>query len=144
MNDANAIKVVITKDIAAPVSRVFSAWTEPKMIQQWFAPGHLQVDQTGVDLRVGGEYMIHIHDPEKNEDHIVSGTYEEIVENEVLVFNWMWKDGVDRTRVKIEFEAQEANKTRITLTHTGFSQQEYADHHTQGWGACLEKLLSLF
>ena len=81
-----------------------------------------------------------MHDPDSGSDHIVSGQYEEVVPNEKLVFNWKWKDGVDRTQVTIELRAQGNEETMVTLTHRGFSQQEFADKHNEGWSGCLVNL----
>ena len=140
MNDSE-IKLVLEKEINAPVETVFDAWTKPELIKRWFAPGSvMRVENAEVDRQVGGSYLIHMHDPEEKADYIVSGTYEEIVENEKLVFNWKWKDGVDRTQVTVEFSAAEDDKTTVKLTHKGFSQQEFADKHNQGWNGCLANL----
>ena len=96
------------------------------------------------DVRVGGGYLIHMHDPDSDADHIVSGQYEEVVPNQKLVFNWKWKDGVDRTQVTIELTDQGNDGTMVTLTHRGFSQQEFADKHNEGWGGCLNNLAKYF
>ena len=136
----NEIKLVINKMIQAPVDKVYAAWTNPELIKQWFGPGQMAVPEARADVRVGGEYLIHLHDGEADSDHIVSGQYEEVVPNEKLVFNWMWKDGTDRTQVTIEFRSQGDNGTLLTLTHRGFSQQEFADKHNYGWNACLDSL----
>lgn len=140
MNDS-VIELIINKDINAPVENVFQAWTQPELMKQWFAPGDvMKVANAEVDLKVGGTYLIHMHDPDENADHIVSGTYEEIIPNKKIVFNWMWKEGVDRTQVTIEFQALNEGETRLTLIHRGFSQQEFADKHNMGWNGCLANL----
>ncbi|MDH3377517.1 MAG: SRPBCC domain-containing protein [Gammaproteobacteria bacterium] len=137
------IKLVINKEINAPVEAVYTAWTDPETMKKWFAPGdNMTVPEANVDLRVGGAYLIHMHDADAGSDHIVSGEYEEIVPNEKLVFNWMWKDGIDRTQVTVEMRAQGSTSTLLTLTHRGFSQQEFADKHNEGWGGCLANLSS--
>ena len=137
----DVVELTITKEINASVETVFNAWTQPETIKQWFAPDDtMTVPNTRVDLVEGGEYMIHLHDSNASKDYIVSGTYEEIKINEKLVFNWMWKDGVDRTQVTLEFQEKDANTTLLTLSHRGFSQQEFADKHNEGWQACLESL----
>lgn len=138
------VEVIINKEINAPAAKVYQAWTQPELVKQWFAPGNNIALDAQVDLQEGKEYLFAIHDPDNNSDHIVSGTYEEIIPNKKLVFNWMWKDGVDRTRVTVELSETSTNTTLLTLTHTGFSQQEFADKHTSGWNACLDSMLALF
>lgn len=140
MNDS-PIEVVINKEINAPIEHVFDAWTKPDLIKQWFAPGSMMtVPKAEVDLKVGGEYFVHMHNPEEKSDHIVSGTYEEIRLNEKIVFNWMWKDGVERTQVTVNFVAKGDQQTLVTLTHRGFTQQEFAEKHTMGWNGCFANL----
>ena len=144
MNDS-AIKVVINKQINGPVEKVFQAWTDPELIKQWFGPDpSMTVPDAKVNLTVGGEYLIHMRNPDTEADHIVGGTYEIIIPNEKLVFNWKWKDGVERTQVTVEFHPQEDNKTLVTLTHRGFSEQEFADKHNQGWSGCFTCLEQYF
>ena len=143
--DDSEIKLVINKSIQAPVDKVFAAWTNPETIKQWFGPGGgMTVPNVEMDLRTGGAYLIHLHDPDSGSDHIVSGEYEEVVPNEKLVFNWKWKDGVDRTQVTIELRPEDSGGTLLTLTHRGFSQQEFADKHNEGWSGCLESLARHF
>ena len=139
--NTSEIKLVINKQIQAPVEDVYRAWTNPEMIKQWFGPDStMTVPEAGVELEVGGEYMIHMHHSEGDSDHIVSGVYEKIIPNEKLVFSWKWKDGVDTTQVTIDLKPKGKNETLLTLTHRGFSQQEFADKHNQGWSGCLASL----
>ena len=138
------IELAINKDIKAPVGRVFEAWTSAEVLAQWFGAQGMPVQGTRIDAVVGGEYMIHLRDPETGDDRIVSGTYEEVIENEKLVFNWMWQDGVDRSQVTIDFKETGPGQTRLTLTHRGFSQEEYRDKHHQGWSACMDGLAEHF
>ena len=135
------IKLVINKQINAPVEKVFQAWTNPDMIKQWFGPSpEMTAHKAEVDLNVGGEYLIHIKSPEDNSNHNVGGQYEQIIPNKKLVFNWKWEDGQERTQVTVDFHDEENNKTLITLTHRGFSEQEFADKHNLGWSGCLANL----
>lgn len=139
--DQPEIKLVINKRIQAPVEKVYGAWTDPEQIKQWFGPGEgMSVPEAETDVRPGGKYLIHLFDPDAGSDHIVSGAYEEVVPNKKLVFNWMWKDGVDRTQVTIELHPHGDNETMLTLTHRGFSQQQFADKHNEGWSQCLVNL----
>lgn len=141
MNNRADIEITVVKDIAAPVANVFSAWTDANFLSRWFVPKKtMQVQRAEVDLRIGGEYLLHIHDPEEGTDHIVSGVYREIVENKKLVFDWMWKDGVERTEVTLVFESLGERKTRLVLTHTKFGQKLFAEKHLAGWEACLANL----
>ena len=51
---------------------------------------------------------------------------------------------VDWTLVTVEFEPVSACRTRLTLTHSRFAQNEARDEHEQGWSGCLAKLEELW
>jgi uncharacterized protein YndB with AHSA1/START domain len=42
----------------APIALVWQAWTDPKMLPQWWGPDNVTIPECDVDLRVGG--TIHI------------------------------------------------------------------------------------
>ncbi len=134
--------IVITRVFAAPVERIFAAWTEPDLLKQWMGPGEVTVSIAEVDLKVGGSYTLVMNDP-KGATHIPSGTYEEIVLNEKLAFSWSWTDSEEVTQVSIELRKIDAGETELTLTHTGFAEAGVRDHHEEGWNGCLDKLPSV-
>ena len=142
MNNDN-IKLVINKEINAPAQSVYEAFTKPELMQQWFAPGNLQVQRAESEPREGGKYLVHMHDPDTGEDHIVTGTYQEVVENTRLVFDWTWRGEEETTLVRLDFKSISDDQTLLSVTHTGFSQQDVADQHNQGWTACLASLDSV-
>ena len=141
---APLLELTLSRTINATPEQVFEAWTTPAMMQHWFSPDAMSVPEARVDLKVGGEYLIHMVDGDTGNDHIVSGTYEEIVPNRKLVFNWMWKDGVDRSRVTVEMTPEGEDRTRLTLTHQGFSQADFRDKHEEGWSSCLDKFKAMY
>ena len=99
----NEIKLAINKDISAPVDQVFRAWTNADVLAQWCGAQGMPVQATRIDAVVGGEYMIHLQDPETGDDRIVSGTYEEIIENKGKPVNM--KNGCSNEKnFKIEFK----------------------------------------
>ena len=67
------IKLAINQDINAPIDQVFQAWTNAKVLVQWFGAQGMPVQDTRINAVVGGEYMIHLKDPETGDDHIVAG-----------------------------------------------------------------------
>lgn len=131
--------LVIKRVLDASPERVYAAWTEPELVRQWFAPGDLTVPVAELDLRVGGEYRIVMRDGD-GKTHSPSGTYEEIVPNERLVFTWKWANSELVTRVTVELRALGENETELTLLHEGFPDAETRDSHEQGWNGCLARL----
>src|ERR1700676_4821896 len=47
-----------TRVIRAPRTRIYEAWTNPEILQQWFGPVGKHCPSASVDLRVGGAYRI--------------------------------------------------------------------------------------
>lgn len=140
--EESTLTLVIHKEINAPLERVFQAWVQPDLIKSWFFPGDtMAVASADVDLIEGGAYRIHMQNLEEKSDHIVYGTFKEIVKNNKLVFDWQWVDGVERTLVTVEFLSKGEALTLLTLTHEGFGQQAFVEKHTMGWNGCLENLM---
>ena len=131
--------LVIKRRFAASPERVYQAWIDPAVLTQWMGPGNVTVSVAETDIRVGGAFKIVMDEPD-GETYTASGTYEEIVENEKLVFNWTWDHVEEITLVSIELSAMNDNETELTLTHTGFAEKEARDHHEEGWNGCLDKL----
>jgi uncharacterized protein YndB with AHSA1/START domain len=42
----------------APAEKVWQAWTDPKMLKQWWGPNDVSIPECEIDLRVGGKLYI--------------------------------------------------------------------------------------
>jgi uncharacterized protein YndB with AHSA1/START domain len=124
---------------------VFDAWTNPEVLQRWWAA---QPSWTSpgcdVDLRVGGRYVLRMRDEETGELHVVGGEYREVVRPHRLVYTWCWQgaDGPDRGHVSlvtIEFHP-DGDATTVVLEHSGLASQGSAERHGVGWRATFESL----
>lgn len=125
--------------ISASKEKVFQAWTDPKFVSRWFAPGDMTVPFADVDARVGGQYRIQMRDGD-DETYTTTGQYQEIILNEKLVFTWGW-EGPERheSLVTVEFYEKDSG-TEVVLTHERLENTEITDKHTQGWQGCLVNL----
>lgn len=124
---------------------VFDAWTNPEQIKQWAAPEGITVEQSDVDLREGGEYLLLMHAPE-DKIHTAFGTYKEVDRPSKLVYSWDWKEEDSQmgdTRVTVEFNAM-GETTEVVITHEFFPNDEVRDGHDMGWTSCLNQLEQLF
>lgn len=134
--------LTLTERFAAPVDRVFRAWSDSEQVSRWFAPGDMRVPDASIDLRPGGRYRVVMEETDGTQ-HIVSGEYREVVVNERLAFTWQWQGSDVVTFVEIGFRAIDADHTELSVVHTQFETEEQRDLHGQGWRACLAKLRSL-
>lgn len=135
-------QITISRTIAANVSDVFSAWTDPALIEQW------QADEAEFDAFEGGSYRFVTFAEEDDEaDQEVSGEVLQFVEDEKLVLSWIHKDEEDELIfvLDIGFTALDRDTTRITLTERGLP---HADAQTrifsmEAWSSALEQLAEL-
>jgi len=78
--------VVITRVFDAPRALVWQAWTDPKMMAQWFGPRGFTSSVPQWELRVGGALRIVMHGPDGN-DYPMKGVFTELKAPERLVFS---------------------------------------------------------
>lgn len=71
--------------IPAAPAKLFRAWTEPDLIEQWFCPRPWRARVLEADVHPGGASRITMHGPE-GEEFASAGVYLEVVPNERLVF----------------------------------------------------------
>lgn len=70
----------------------------------------------------------------------------EFVTNKKVSYTWQYKDAPDfpETIVTWELEKMDANKTKVVLTHTGFTGKEQDKlsftEHDKGWTYFLNRL----
>jgi uncharacterized protein YndB with AHSA1/START domain len=129
----------ITERFAAPLARVFSAWTDAAVLRRWFAPGDMRVPEAIADVRPGGRYRI-VMEQADGQQHIVTGEFRDVIPNERLAFTWQWEGSEAVTLVEIVFRAIDANHTELNLVHTQFGTTDARDKHGQGWRGCLVNL----
>ncbi|WP_297103678.1 SRPBCC domain-containing protein [uncultured Devosia sp.] len=144
MDDDGESQITLTRTIAAHVSDVFAAWTDPALIEQW------EADEAEFDAFEGGQYrFVTFAEDEDEADHEVSGDVLTFVEDERLVLSWIHKDEGDDSELifvlDIAFMAIGDDSTRITLTERGLP---HADAQTrifsmEAWNAALEELAEL-
>ncbi|MCP8882424.1 SRPBCC domain-containing protein [Devosia sp. XJ19-1] len=144
MDADNESQITLTRTIAAHVSDVFKAWTDPALIEQW------EADEADFDAYEGGQYrFVTFAEDEDETDHEVSGEVLNFVEDERLVLSWVHKDEDDDSELifvlDIVFKAIGDDSTSITLTERGLA---HADPQTrifsmEAWSAALEELAEL-
>lgn len=151
MNDTSTAlsetRLVLRRTFAAPIARVYDAWTNLEPLRAWFCPPEVTVEIRAFDFRVGGAYRMEMSHGEHAEapPFVVSGVYREIVARERLAFTWRWEE--DRpedefdTLVTVEFHDRGAS-TELVLTHERLASDESRANHERGWNGTLDKLAS--
>ncbi len=108
--------VEIVRVFDAPRALVWQAWTDPKMMAQWFGPRGFTSTVPELDLRVGGALRIVMHG--HGNDYPMIGTFLEIVAPERLVFSSAAIDNDGNRLLEGETTVtftEKAGKTTLTL-----------------------------
>jgi uncharacterized protein YndB with AHSA1/START domain len=132
----------VARRFSASRERVFRAWTEPQMIEQWFRPMGLTTTVMTLELLVGGAFYFDLNAP-TGETGYMAGNYLEIVCPERLAFTWVSNATNDeQTLVTIEF-VERNEMTELALTHDRLADEAMILVHQNGWGVCLELMADL-
>jgi uncharacterized protein YndB with AHSA1/START domain len=141
------LDLVLERDIAAPRALVYSCWTTPEHLMQWFVPKPNKVTACHLDVRVGGAC---------NTTFDVGGTimenngvYLEVIPNEKLVFTDTytvgWKPAPEPFMTAIvTFEDAGPGHTRyraVARHRSAETAKQHADMGFQdGWGTVATQL----
>ncbi|MDE1727759.1 MAG: SRPBCC domain-containing protein [Thaumarchaeota archaeon] len=130
-------------EIDASPEVVFKAISDPDELTNWFP------DAAILEPVVGGKTKFMYYKDSKRtaiceRDHDITneGRVLEFVKNKKLVYTWQRMDVPDfpETIVTWELEEISKNKTRLTLTHTGFTSKDQVKDHSKGWSFFLNEL----
>lgn len=79
------LDLVLEREIDVPVELVWTAWTTPRHIKEWFVPKPWTITHCEIDLRPGGAFNTTMRSPE-GQEFPNAGCFLEIVEHQRLVF----------------------------------------------------------
>ena len=143
-DDATVIEVRQLVD--ASVEVVFQAWTGPEHVKKWWSPNETTVcTLCEIDLRVGGRYLIYMHDSSDRSTCKVHGEFREISPPTRLVYTWnaeTHQGTVTDALVTVEFHPKGKERTEIVLRHSGLPDTPIRQGHRETWGkilACFAK-----
>jgi uncharacterized protein YndB with AHSA1/START domain len=146
-----ATELHIERVFDAPRELVWKAFTDPDQISQWFGPVGYSVprDTVDIDLRVGGHQRLTMvpDDPSYPPGGASEGTFDEIIENELLVAHEDLEGemaelfGAERLTLRIELHDEEG-KTRLVLRQ-GPYRDDFAGNARDGWNSSFTKLDTL-
>ena len=142
-------EITITRTFDAPRALVFKAWTDAKMLAQWWGPQGFTNPRCEFDAKVGGVIRIDMRAPD-GAIYPMQGEVREIVPPERLVFTNMALDANGNAMTAglttVTF-ADEGGKTKLTLHTRGSALVEKAIPYLQGmeygWGQSIDKLADL-
>ncbi len=141
--------VAMTRVFNAPRALVWQAWTDAKMLAQWFGPRGFTASVPQLDVRVGGALRIIMHGSDGN-DYPMKGTFREVKAPERLVFSNIAIDNDGNHLLEGETTvtlSEQDGKTTMTMTSRAvglvpISTQMLAGMEA-GWTQSIDKLEEL-
>ena len=159
MDNSETKPLIITRQLNAPVEKVWAAWTEPAQLTKWWGPTGFTAPTAKIDLRVGGTYLFCMRGAlgpgQPAQDFWSTGTYDEIVPLKRIVCSDSFADAdgnvvppsyygmgdfPEALKVTVEFEDLGDGRTQMTLTHEGAPAGDNFDGMNAGWNQSFDKL----
>jgi uncharacterized protein YndB with AHSA1/START domain len=151
--------VVVTRVFAAPVEKVWAAWTEPEQFMKWWGPQHFTSPSARMDVRVGGTFLWCMQSPD-GQKFYTTGTFKEVVPNKRLVYTDAFADAEGNkvspasmgmgdwpaemiatvTFEKLADPPEGGGLTRLTIKHGPAPVGPGTDFAEAGWHQSLDKL----
>ncbi len=130
-------------EIDASPEVVFKAISDPNELTNWFPEAAILEPVTGGKTKFTFSKDSKRTICAREHDKINEGRVLEFVNNKKLVYTWQPTDepGFPDTIVTWELEEIRKNKTRVTLTHTGFSNKDQVKGHSEGWSFFIGELV---
>lgn len=76
--DEASKKIKVVREFDAPLEKVWKAWTEREILDQWWAPKPWKAHTQSLDFRSGGKWLYYMEGPE-GERHYCRADYNTVV-----------------------------------------------------------------
>ena len=141
--------LVISREFAAPIERVWKCWTDPSQFCQWFAPRPYTCPDCRIDLRPGGEMYLEMESPQGYRHPMVA----EITDVELhQSFGWVCSvpgptgDAAIQGGTSVRFEDL-GGSTRVTVHAYNAALSEIGAMMVggmePGWNASLDQMVEV-
>lgn len=146
-----ALDLELIRDVPVSAEAVYSAWTDPESLKQWFAPRPYSVPLVEIDLRPGGGFRTVMNDPEGQQMMDETGCFLEIIPNERLIWTTALTAGYRPQAGPMHFTAvleltPDGNggcRYRALAMHLdpeGAAQHAQMGFH-EGWGTVVDQMV---
>ena len=134
----------LRRTLAAPIERVFDAFTKPEIMERWFTQARTQEQTVKVieqDLRVGGRMQL-VNTLASGEVYRLECQYREVTPPRRLVFTFVWTShpGHGDSVVTVELTPIDSQHTSVYFLQEGFLSVKARKDHEGGWAECFENL----
>lgn len=134
-------KLKLTRDYAAPIEKVWAAWSDPEIFAQWYGfPGHLE--EVAIDFKEGGKWQATTVTSDGQSFPQV-GVYTLIDNNHHIRYKFLNPadhDDPAYETMDVVFDSDGA-RTRMSFIQAGnLPPETYADGLKAGWTGFFDKL----
>jgi uncharacterized protein YndB with AHSA1/START domain len=127
--------IIGTRVLDAPRTLVFSVWTDPKHLAQWWGPDGFTTTTHAYDFRPGGVWRFVMHRPD-GRDYQNRITFDEIVPPERIVYRHYGGDDVEPVQFTQTVIFEDLGNGRTLLTwHGKFPSAEERARVIKEYGA---------
>jgi len=109
-------EVIITREFDAPRELVFKAFTDPKLVTQWWGPRYLKTTLKTFEPKNGGNWNFIQTAPDGRSFHF-HGVFHEVLAPERIIQTFEFDDHPEKGHVAMEtakFESLPGDRTRVT------------------------------
>lgn len=147
-------ELLLTRVLNAPREKVYRAWTDPKLMTQWFTPPPFTTTHVETDVRPGGASLVVMRGPD-GQEYPNRGVYLEVVPNERLVFTDAYVRAWEPSpkpfmTVTLTFEEEGgpgSGRTLYTARVSHWTVEDCEAHETMGfhhgWDMATDQLAAL-
>jgi uncharacterized protein YndB with AHSA1/START domain len=140
----------LKREVAVPPRLVWRAWTEPKLLMQWFTPAPWKTTACEIDLKPGGRFRTVMEGPE-GQRHDSTGCFLAVEHEKLLVFTDALGPGYRpigsgfmTASVTLEPTAHGTLYTAVALHKDEAARKEHEEMgFHQGWSTALDQLVAL-
>lgn len=155
-------QVRVSRELNATPDEAWQAWVDPDQIRRWWGPTGFTCPRADVDFRVGGSTLVAMQAPEQYGGFLMHNrwTYTVIDQPSLIEFVSTFADAdgneIDPTAAGIpagvprevphvvEFEALPGNRTRVTVTESGYTSEDARTQSEAGQEQVMDKMQALF
>ena len=132
METANNPQITVETTVQEPVEKVWTAWTEPQHITQWYYASqdwHAPIAEN--DLRAGGKFLTRMEAKDGSFGFDFIGIYDDVITNELISYTLG-----DERKVSTVFISQ-GNETKVIQTFEAETTNPI-EMQKAGWQAILD------
>jgi uncharacterized protein YndB with AHSA1/START domain len=116
-------EIHIERVFDAPRERVFSAYTDPELIPEWWGPEGITTIVDRMDVKAGGAWRFVCRDADGREDGF-RGTYREVSPPERIVQTFEWEGMPGHVGVETAVFEDLGDRTKVTTTSLFHTTEE--------------------